>query len=195
MKLIARESPVVWLTGLSGAGKSTLAAGLYRRLVDGGRAVVVLDGDVLRAGLCQGLGFSPEDRRENIRRVAEVAKLMREAGLVVICALISPLQTDRALARSIVGIDGFIEVHVATPLEACEARDPKGLYQKARAGLIPEFTGVSAVYETPAAPALVIDTSQQAVDFCVARLLEMVDNWSESKACTTEFESGFSRMS
>ena len=118
---------VLWLTGLSGAGKSTLASAVEERLRATGRGVVVLDGDVLRAGLCRDLGFSPEDRHENIRRVAEVAKLMRQAGLVVLCALISPLRADRAMAREIIGAENFREVHVATPLAVCEQRDPKGL--------------------------------------------------------------------
>lgn len=161
---------VLWLTGLSGAGKSTLASALQARLRQEGRAVAVLDGDAVRTGLCRGLGFSPADRRENIRRVAEVARLMREAGLVVICALISPLREDRAMARDIVGTGHFREVHVATPLAVCEERDPKGLYRNARAQSLPQFTGVSAPYEEPLAPDLRIDTSQVAVDEAVRGL-------------------------
>jgi len=161
---------VLWLTGLSGAGKSTLAASLHRRLVDAGVGAAVLDGDAVRAGLCRGLGFSPEDRRENIRRVAEVAKLMREAGLVVICALISPLREDRAMARDIIGAAHFREVHVATPLEVCERRDPKGLYRHARANALTQFTGVSAPYEEPQAPDLRIDASLDDASEAVAAL-------------------------
>jgi len=165
---------VLWLTGLSGAGKSTLATALHRRLVDAGRQAVVLDGDVVRAGLCRGLGFSPEDRRENIRRVAEVAKLMREAGLVVICALISPLRDDRAMARDIVGAASFREVYVATPLEVCERRDPKGLYRNARAQSLTQFTGVSAPYEEPLEPDLRVDASAEDVTAALAALEAML---------------------
>lgn len=161
---------VIWLTGLSGAGKSTLAAALHRRLVEAGQMAAVLDGDAVRAGLCRGLGFSPEDRRENIRRVAEVARLMREAGLVVICALISPLRDDRVMARGIIGAAHFREVHVATPLEVCERRDPKGLYRNARAQALTQFTGVSAPYEEPQAPDLRIDASREDASEAVAAL-------------------------
>jgi len=161
---------VLWLTGLSGAGKSTLATALQLQLRREGRGVAVLDGDAVRTGLCRGLGFSPADRRENIRRVAEVARLMREAGLVVICALISPLREDRAMARDIVGVEHFREVHVATPLAVCEKRDPKGLYRNARAQSLPQFTGVSAPYEEPLAPDLRIDTSLVEVEEAVREL-------------------------
>lgn len=164
------EPRVLWLTGLSGAGKTTLAITLCRRLEDAGTMAAVLDGDAVRAGLCRGLGFSPGDRRENIRRVAEVAKLMREAGLVVICALISPLREDRAMARDIIGAVYFQEVHVATPLEVCERRDPKGLYRNARANALTQFTGVSAPYEEPQSPDLRIDASREDVSEAVAAL-------------------------
>ena len=168
---VARSEPrVLWLTGLSGAGKSTLATALHEQLRDAGQLVAVLDGDAVRSGLCRGLGFSPQDRRENIRRVAEVARLMREAGLVVICALISPLREDRAMARDIVGAAHFREVHVATPLAVCEERDPKGLYRNARAQALPQFTGISAPYEEPLAPALRIDTSRVDVAAAVSAL-------------------------
>lgn len=161
----------VWLTGLSGAGKSTLAAALAGRLRAAGRPQAVLDGDVLRAGLCRDLGFSDADRRENIRRVAEVARLMNEAGVTVVCALISPLRADRAMAREIVGDARFFEVHVAAPLAVCEARDPKGLYRRARAGLIPQFTGIDSAYEEPLAPQLRLPTGEQAVEVSVQALL------------------------
>jgi len=170
MTTASRSSRVLWLTGLSGAGKSTLAAALQRRLQSTGQPVAILDGDAVRAGLCRGLGFSPEDRRENIRRVAEVAKLMREAGLTVICALISPLRADRAMARDIVGAAHFREVHVSTPLAICEQRDPKGLYRHARANALVQFTGVSAPYEEPLDPALRLDTSQADLASAVAAL-------------------------
>lgn len=170
MSVALSEPRVLWLTGLSGAGKSTLATALHKQLRDAGQLVAVLDGDAVRSGLCRGLGFSPEDRRENIRRVAEVARLMREAGLVVICALISPLREDRAMARDIVGAAHFREVHVATPLAVCEERDPKGLYRNARAQALPQFTGISAPYEEPLAPALRIDTSRVDVAAAVSAL-------------------------
>jgi adenylylsulfate kinase len=148
-----------WLTGLSGAGKSTIAFDLEQRLRHERRPCIVLDGDNLRCGLSCDLGFSERDRRENIRRTAEVARMMNEVGLVVITSLVSPLREDRALARSIIGEACFAEVYVSTSLQVCESRDPKGLYRKARRGDLPEFTGVSAPYEAPLAPALSIDTS------------------------------------
>lgn len=163
--------PTLWLTGLSGAGKSTLAHALSSHPYFAERRVAVLDGDVMRAGLCSDLGFSAADRHENVRRIAEVAKLLNGAGVHVICALISPLRADRSLARSIIGADGFIEVHVATSLEACEARDPKGLYKRARAGQIAEFTGISSAYETPVDPALTLNTAEASLEDCLARLL------------------------
>lgn len=147
---LLRQQPVcLWLTGLSGAGKSTLAYALEERLIAAGHACAVLDGDNVRHGLNCDLGFAPEDRGENIRRVAEVAKLFCDAGLIVITAFISPYREDRAQARAILGAERFVEVFVDAALEVCEARDPKGLYRKARAGEIPQFTGVSAPYEAP----------------------------------------------
>ena len=164
-------SCTVWLTGLSGSGKSTLAQALQLELKAQGRACAVLDGDVLRAGLCRDLGFSAADRSENIRRVAEVARLFNCAGSIAIVALISPLQSYRAQARCIIGEENMVEVHVAAPLTVCEARDPKGLYQRARLGDIPEFTGVSAPYEAPQKPDLVLDTSILSIRECLDRLL------------------------
>lgn len=165
----------VWLTGLSGSGKSTLAEALAARLQTEGLSHIVLDGDVLRTGLCRDLGFSDADRRENIRRVAEVARLMNLAGVTVICALISPLRVDRAMARDIVGAEHFIEVHVAAPLASCEARDPKGLYKRARAGKIPHFTGIDSVYEEPLQPHLRLETAQQPVEQSLALLTQCLD--------------------
>lgn len=160
----------IWLTGLSGAGKSTLAQRLAERFAWDGIAHVMLDGDAVRAGLCRDLGFSPADRQENIRRVAEVAALVNRAGITAICALISPRASDRALAREIVGDGRFVEVHVSTPLEVCEQRDTKGLYRRARAGGIPEFTGVNSPYEAPRAAELVIDASIFSLEESVALL-------------------------
>lgn len=162
----------VWLTGLSGAGKSTLACVLESRLVGAGHLAYVLDGDNLRHRLNCDLGFSPRDRQENIRRSAEVARLMNDAGLIVICAFISPLRGDREMARQIIGIDNFVETYISTPCAVCEERDPKGLYKKARAGLIQEFTGISAPYEEPLAPELSLDTSTLSQEQSCDRLFQ-----------------------
>jgi adenylyl-sulfate kinase len=167
---------VIWITGLSGAGKSTLAAALERHLFDRGQQVYVLDGDVLRKGLNKDLGFSPASRKENIRRAACVAALMADAGLVCISAFISPYREDRDQARSLVPPGRFIEVHLDVSVEVCERRDPKGLYAKARAGLIPDFTGVSAPYEAPLAPELALKTDQLSVDQCVTRIVSTLES-------------------
>ncbi|MYM37611.1 adenylyl-sulfate kinase [Duganella sp. FT94W] len=169
---LGQQPATIWLTGLSGAGKSTLAYALERRLCAAGRLAYVLDGDNLRHHLNSDLGFSAAERRENIRRSAEVARLFNDAGLIVIGAFISPLQADRALARDIIGEQRFIETYVSTAPNVCEERDPKGLYRRARAGLIPEFTGVSAPYEVPEAPALALDTAQLSIDEACTRLLQ-----------------------
>lgn len=166
----------VWLTGLSGAGKSTLAEALHARLAGAGHACYVLDGDALRAGISRDLGFGPRERRENIRRAAEVARLMNDAGLIVIAAFISPAADDRRMAGEIIGAGRFIEAFVDAPLEVCEHRDPKGLYRRARAGQIAEFTGVSAPYEPPHEPAIALETGRSSVADCVARLLELVNS-------------------
>lgn len=169
---LLRQRPLtIWLTGLSGSGKSTLAAALERQLWLKGHACYVLDGDNVRHGLNNDLGFSPADRKENIRRIAEVARLMNDAGLIVITAFISPYREDRASARAIIGAEYFREIHVSTPLAICEQRDPKGLYQKARQGQLPEFTGISAPYEAPQQAYVAIDTSSGTSDDCVERLL------------------------
>jgi adenylyl-sulfate kinase len=167
---------IVWLTGLSGAGKSTMATALERALFDRGVQVVVLDGDRIRTGLSSDLTFSAADRRENIRRVAEVARLFADAGLVVITAFISPYVTDRERARQIAASTDlpFVEVHVDAPLAVCEARDPKGLYARARSGQVPHFTGVTDPYEPPVHADLVLHTDREDVDACVARLLAHV---------------------
>ncbi len=152
-----------WLTGLSGAGKSTLASGLITALREDGIGAYSLDGDIMRSGLCKDLGFSPEARSENIRRIAEVAKLLNHAGLIVIVAAISPLESDRAQARSIVGEDRFFEIYVKADLNTCIGRDPKGLYARALKGEISNFTGISAAYDPPKAPALVIETGKTSL--------------------------------
>ncbi len=161
---------VLWFTGLSGSGKSTLAQAVQGALFERGCQVFVLDGDNIRHGLNKDLGFSPEDREENIRRIGEVAKLFADAGMIAMTAFISPYRSDRDKARAVAG-DKFIEVYVECALSVCEERDPKGLYKKARAGEIPEFTGISAPYEAPEAPELVIDTSQASLEDCAALVL------------------------
>lgn len=161
------RAATVWLTGLSGAGKSTIAFELEKLLLDEGRPSFVLDGDNIRHHLNSDLGFSADDRRENIRRTAEVARLMNDAGLIVVTAFISPFRADREMASAIIGAQNFIEIHVSTVAAVCEARDPKGLYAKARAGKIPEFTGVSSPYEPPLNPALALDTGTLRLDEAV----------------------------
>jgi len=162
---------VVWLTGLSGSGKSTLAAELERALFEQGKQVCVLDGDDLRRGLCSDLGFSPADRRENIRRVGEVAKLFAEAGFICIAAFISPYRSERDLARRICPKGRFLEDYLNAPLEVCERRDPKGLYARARTGELKEFTGISAPYEPPERPDLQLRTDLLSAPECSALLL------------------------
>lgn len=171
--LLGQMPTTIWLTGLSGAGKSTLAFALERRLVSLGRACFVLDGDNVRHGLNSDLGFSPSDRSENIRRIAEVAKLMNQAGLIVISAFISPYREDRSIARQIIGENDFKEVHVSTSLQVCEQRDPKGLYKRARAGSLPGFTGISAPYEMPLNADIALDTSARSLEACVDVLTEL----------------------
>lgn len=172
--LLGQRPVTLWLTGLSGSGKSTLAFALEQRLVQQGKPCFVLDGDNIRHGLNRDLDFTPDARAENIRRIAEVAKLMNMAGLIVIASFISPYRQDRQMAREIVGADTFREIHLSTALEQCEERDPKGLYRKARAGLIPDFTGVSAPYEPPSSPDLRLDTAALTVDDCLEHLTHMI---------------------
>ena len=176
---ILRQRPAtVWLTGLSGAGKSTIAGALERDLLGQGQSCFVLDGDNLRHHLNRDLGFTAADRHENIRRAAEVAYLMNEAGLIVIAALISPFSDDRKMAADIIGKERFIEVYVSTSTGVCEARDPKGLYKKARTGEIREFTGISSPYEAPAAPAIELNTESVSVDAASARLCQYLKEHS-----------------
>ena len=170
-QLLGQRPITIWLTGLSASGKSTLAFALERKFVDGGHACYVLDGDNIRHRLNKDLGFSPPDRAENVRRIAEVARLMNDAGLIVITAFISPYRDDRDSARSIVGEENFVEIYVSTHIETCEARDPKGMYKRARAGELLGFTGVNAPYEPPAAADLTIDTSATSLSACVGKLL------------------------
>ena len=169
------RAATVWFTGLSGSGKSTLARALEARLFERGAQVYVLDGDNVRHGLNRDLGFAPEDRAENIRRVGEVARLFTDAGLLVLTAFISPYREDRARVRALHGEGDFIEVHVRADLATCEERDPKGLYKKARAGEIANFTGISAPYEAPEAPEIVVETGSQSVDASVDALVAALE--------------------
>lgn len=173
-QLMKQEAATIWLTGLSGSGKSSIAFELERRLIGSGHACFVLDGDNVRHGLNRDLGFSPNDRRENIRRIAEVARLFNDAGLFVITAFISPYGEDRDSARAIIGEDRFIETWLDADLSVCERRDAKGLYAKARAGLIPDFTGISAPYEQPYGPALTLATGERSVEECVEQVLAFI---------------------
>lgn len=172
-RLLKQTGVTVWLTGLSGSGKSTLAFTIEHALVTRGRLAYVLDGDNVRHGLNKNLGFSPEDREENIRRIGEVARLFADAGVLTFTSFISPYRADRDRARQIheeVGLP-FIEVFVDAPLEVCEQRDPKGLYQKARAGQIPEFTGISAPYEPPPKPEIVVDAAKLTPQEAAAQVI------------------------
>jgi adenylylsulfate kinase len=165
----------VWLTGLSGAGKSTIAVDLEKRLLERGVRTYILDGDNIRHGLNKNLGFSPEDRTENIRRIGEVAKLFTDAGLVAVTAFISPYRADRDQVRALMQPGDFVEVFIDCPVEVCEERDVKGLYKKARAGEIKEFTGVSAPYEAPARPELTVNTAWQSVAESAKQILAYLE--------------------
>jgi adenylylsulfate kinase len=165
------RSAILWFTGLSGAGKSTLANAVNSALFEQGLACYVLDGDNIRHGLCNDLGFSDADREENIRRIGEVAKLFVDAGVVALTAFVSPFKADRDKVRALVPAGDFIEIHCAADLDVCEQRDTKGLYAKARAGEIPSFTGISSPYEAPEAPELRVDTGSQPLEESVAQVL------------------------
>lgn len=168
---LGQRGVTIWLTGLSGSGKSTIAVAAEKELLAQGRVAYVLDGDNIRHGLNANLGFSPEDRTENIRRIGEVARLFTDAGVIVLTSFISPYRADRDAVRGKMEKGDFVEVYVAASLETCESRDVKGLYQKARAGQIPEFTGISAPYEEPRSPELVLDTNDQTVEASVSALV------------------------
>jgi adenylylsulfate kinase len=168
------RSVVLWFTGLSGAGKSTLAHATEERLHQVGVRTFVLDGDNVRHGLCSDLGFSNEDRQENIRRIGEASKLFIEAGVIALTAFISPFRSDRERVRALLPHGDYLEIHVKCTLEICESRDVKGMYQRARAGQIKEFTGISSPYEEPLAPELVLDTSEASIDECVGQIMELL---------------------
>jgi len=170
-KLLGQKGVVLWFTGLSGSGKSTIARAVEKRLFEEGHLCYVLDGDNIRFGLNKNLGFSPGDREENIRRISEVAKLFADAGVITLTAFISPYRADRDKARDLLKPGEFIEIYVDCPLEECEKRDTKGLYKKARAGEIKEFTGISAPYEEPFSPELVLDTAVETLEESVEKVI------------------------
>jgi adenylylsulfate kinase len=174
-RMNGHESFVVWFVGLSGSGKSTLADALEQRLYERGVHTYLLDGDNVRAGLNSDLDFSVESRIENIRRIGELANLFVDAGLVTISAFISPLEADRQKARSIVGTDKFIEVYVECPIEVCEQRDVKGLYAKARAGEISNFTGINSPFEAPQNPEILVNTAENSLEECLDKILEEIE--------------------
>lgn len=173
-RLLHADPATVWLTGLSGSGKSTIAFELEKQLINSKHLVFVLDGDNIRHGLSRDLGFAPADRTENIRRVAEVAKLFNDAGMLVITSFISPYQEDRNLAREIIGKARFIETYISTDLQTCEERDPKGLYKKVRQGTVAEFTGISAPYEVPEKPDVILDTKELTIGESVAKIMNQL---------------------
>ncbi|MHB7941585.1 adenylyl-sulfate kinase [Staphylococcus capitis] len=166
------KSAVIWFTGLSGSGKSTVSVALEKALFNEGKQTYRLDGDNVRHGLNKNLGFSPEDRTENIRRIGEVSKLMVDAGSITVTAFISPYKQDRDNVRAILEDGEFIEVYTKCSVEECENRDPKGLYKKARSGEIPEFTGISAPYEAPDHPEIILDTEHESIDQSVDRVIQ-----------------------
>ncbi len=173
-RFLGQCSKALWLTGLSGSGKSTIAQHLERRLHNEGFFAQVLDGDNIRSGINSNLGFSAEDRQENIRRIAEIAKLYTQSGVITINSFISPTKAIRQMAQAIIGADDFVEIYINAPLAVCEQRDVKGLYQKARAGEIKQFTGIDAPYEAPEQPALEILTAQQSIEDAVEQLYHFI---------------------
>ncbi len=174
--LLKQRGMMVWFTGLSGSGKSTIALAVERELHRRGILCRILDGDNIRCGINAGLGFSAEDRKENIRRIAEVGKLFVETGIVTLAAFVSPTNEYRQMARDIIGSEDFIEIYVSTPLEVCERRDVKGLYARARRGEVKDFTGISAPFEIPEHPAMSVDTSRQPLEESVKQVINMIAN-------------------
>ena len=175
-RALGQKPCVVWLTGLSAAGKSTIAVGLQSWLFDHGLHCYLLDGDIVRTGLSRDLGYSDVDRQEHIRRVGEISRLMVDAGLIVLVALISPFRVERKAVRMLFEPGEFIEVFVDTPLAICEQRDPKGLYRRARAGQVPLFTGIDSPYEVPEHAEVILRASETGVDECVARLVDYLQS-------------------
>jgi len=175
-RLGGHKGAILWLTGLSGSGKSTVGHEIETRLFEKGVSTYVLDGDNVRHGLNKDLGFSPEDREENIRRIGEVSKLFCDAGILAMTSFISPYRADRDKAREIAPEGSFIEIYVKCSLEACEERDPKGLYKKARAGEIPQFTGISAPYEEPLTPEIVLETDKETLEESAAKVIQYLED-------------------
>ncbi len=173
-QLLGQKSVALWFTGLSGSGKSTLCIALEKQLHERGFLTRLLDGDNIRSGINNNLGFSSEDRAENIRRIAEITKLFVDSGVITLAAFISPEKDHREMAEAIIGADNFCEIYVSTPLEQCEKRDVKGLYAKARAGEIKNFTGIDAPFEAPESPALAIDTTGRDIEDCTQEILELI---------------------
>ena len=173
-RLLGQRSKVLWLTGLSGSGKSTLAKAVEKKLHEAGRLTMLLDGDNVRMGLNRNLGFSEEDRKENIRRIAEVAKLFLNNGIITIASFVSATNETRNMARSIIGADDFLEIYVNCPLEECESRDVKGLYKKARSGEIKNFTGIDAPFEEPENPALTLNTGRESIEESAKKIMEFL---------------------
>lgn len=176
-----QNANVFWFTGLSGSGKSTIVEGVERKLFDLGYFAQVIDGDNMRSGICNNLSFSLQDRQENIRRIAEVAKLYNNSGIITLCSFISPTIAIRGMAKEIIGADNFSEIYINASIEVCEDRDVKGLYKKARAGVIKGFTGIDSPYEKPMNPDLDINTSLQDVKQSVASVLKFIENKSARK--------------
>ena len=172
--LLQQHAKVIWFTGLSGSGKTTLAKEVEKVLYEMGHLTMLIDGDNVRTGLNNNLGFSEEDRKENIRRVAESAKLFLNCGVITICCFVSPTTEMRKIASDIIGEDDFVEIFVNTPVELCEERDTKGLYAKARKGEIKDFTGINAPFESPTSPALEVKTADREVEGCVDELLKFI---------------------
>ena len=171
-RLLSQRGVTLWFTGLSGSGKSTVAIALERHLSSQGHLCRILDGDNVRCGINSDLGFSEHDRRENIRRIAEVCKLFTSTGIITLAAFVSPTRELRRMAADIIGRDDFVEIYVSTPIEECERRDVKGLYAKARRGEIADFTGVTAPFEVPDSPDIVIDTTDADINECVRRIMD-----------------------
>jgi len=175
-RALGQKPCVVWLTGLSAAGKSSIASGLQSRLFERGLHCYLLDGDTVRQGLSRDLGYSDADRQEHMRRVGELARLFVDAGLIVMVALISPFRAERNAVRALFEPGEFIEVFVNAPLSVCEQRDPKGLYQRARAGLVPLFTGIDSAYEAPERPEVMLPADETGIDDCVSRLISFLES-------------------
>lgn len=185
-RLNNHKSFILWFTGLSGAGKSTLAHRVEEMLFERGCRTYVFDGDNVRHGLCADLGFSIEDRHENIRRIGEMSKLFVEAGVIALTAFISPLRQDRQMVRSLAQAGDFIEVFCDAPLEVCEGRDVKGLYKKARQGIIPEFTGISSPYEAPEAPEITVHTGRDGLEACAQQVIAFLEARGQIQSTTSQ---------